>query len=345
MSRLKICVFGAGAMGGLLGARLAAAGEAVTLVARGRHLEAMRQDGLRLIAAGGDIVVNPPCTGDPATLGVQDVVILAVKTTALREAADAVRPLLGAESVLVPALNGVPWWYFYRLAGPHENRRLDSVDPGGELWEKLPPSRVIGCVVYAAGEVVAPGVVRSSASESFLLGVPGGDRGGDAGGQLGARTTALAAILENARLSVSVSRDIRQALWIKLWGNLSFNPLSVLTGATLDRLAVEPESREVARRMMIEARAVGEQLGIEFPMDVDRRMAMAEGLVGHKTSMLQDFERGRALEIDALLGAVVEMARLVGIATPTCEIVLGLVRQRARVAGCGHAEPVALPAA
>ncbi len=245
----------------------------------------------------------------------------------------------------MPALNGVPWWYFYKLAGPHEDRRLDSVDPGGALWDKLPPSRVIGCVVYAAGEIVAPGVVRSTASESFLLGDPAGGPGADPQGGLGARTAALAALWENARLSASVSQDIRQAVWIKLWGNLSFNPLSVLTGATLDRLALEPESREVARRMMTEARAVGEQLGIDFPMDVDRRMAMAEGLVGHKTSMLQDFERGRALEIDALLGAVVEMARLVDVATPTCEIVLALVRQRARVAGCGRAEAVALPAA
>ncbi len=334
---MKICVFGAGAMGGLLGARLAAAGENVSLVARGRHLAAMQRDGLRLVAKNGEIVVTPPCTDDPASLGVQDVVILAVKATALRGAADAVRPLLGADTVLVPALNGVPWWYFYRLAGPYADRRLDSVDPGGVLWDKLPPSRVIGCVVYAAGEIVAPGVIHSSASESFLL--------GDPAGRLGARVAALSALCEAAGLSAPISPDIRQALWIKLWGNLSFNPLSVLTGATLDRLALEAESRDVARRMMIEARAVGERLGIEFPMDVDRRMAMAESLVGHKTSMLQDFERLRALELDALLGAVIEMARLVGVATPTLEIIFALVRQRARVAGCALAEPPASPAA
>jgi 2-dehydropantoate 2-reductase len=334
---MKICVFGAGAMGGLLGARLADAGEDVSLVARGSHLAAIQRHGLRLVAKEGDIVVAPPSTDDPATLGVQDVVILAVKATALRAAADSIRPLLGSHTVLVPALNGVPWWYFYRLAGPYADRRLDSVDPGGELWDKLPPSRVIGCVVYAAGEIVAPGVIRSTAGESFLL--------GDPAGELGDRVAALSSRCEAAGLGAPVSSDIRQALWIKLWGNLSFNPLSVLTGATLDRLALEAESRDVARRMMTEARAVGERLGIVFPMDVERRMAMAEGLVGHKTSMLQDFERLRALEIDALLGAVIEMARLVGVATPTLEIVFALVRQRARVAGCAVAGPTALPAA
>ena len=334
---MKLCIFGAGAMGGLLGARLAAAGEEVSLVARGPHLAAMRRNGLRLVGREGEIVVTPPCTDNAATLGVQDVVVLAVKATALRGAADSVRPLLGPDTVLVPALNGVPWWYFYRLAGPYADRRLDSVDPGGELWEKLPPSRVIGCVVYAAGEIVAPGVIHSTASESFLL--------GDPAGKLGDRVAALAQRCEAAGLGAPVSPDIRQALWIKLWGNLSFNPLSVLTGATLDRLAIEAESRDVARRMMLEARDVGERLGIAFPMDVDRRMAMAEGLVGHKTSMLQDFEHRRALELDALLGAVIEMARLVGVATPTLEIIFALVKQRARVAGCAVAEPKALPAA
>src|SRR5258708_19943257 len=171
----------------------------------------MQRNGLRLIAKGGEIVVSPPCTDDPAALGVQDVVVLAVKTTALREAADAIRPLLGPESVLVPALNGVPWWYFYKLSGPHEDRLLASVDPGGAVWDKLPPSRVIGCVVYAAGEIVAPGVVRSTASESFLLGDPAGGPGADPQGGLGARTAALAALWENARLSASVSHDILQA--------------------------------------------------------------------------------------------------------------------------------------
>jgi 2-dehydropantoate 2-reductase len=328
---LRICVLGAGAMGGLLGARLAAAGEAVSLIARGGHLAAIQANGLRLIARDGEVVVNPPCADDAATIGVQDVVILAVKATALGDAADAVQPLLGPETVLVPALNGVPWWYFYQLAGPHADRRLDSVDPGGELWRKLPPARVIGCVVYAAGEIVAPGVVRSSASESFLL--------GDPAGRLGARVAALSAIFENAGLKAPVSPDIRRDLWIKLWGNLSFNPLSVLTGATLDQLALETESRDVVRRMMIEAREVGERLGIYFPMDVDARIAMAEELRGHKTSMLQDFERGSPLEIDALLGAVIEMARLVGVAAPTCEIIFNLVRQRARIAGRALAAP------
>src|SRR6266851_5085118 len=305
MAGLRICVVGAGAMGGLLGGRLAAAGEQVSLIARGSHLAAMRANGLRLIAKGGDVVVNPPCTDDATAIGVQDIVILAVKANALGAAADAIQPLLGAETVLVPALNGVPWWYFYRLAGPYAGCRLDSV-------------------AHAAGEIVGPGIVRSNASETFLL--------GDPAGRLGMQVARLSAIFENAGLKAPVSPDIRRDLWTKLWGNLSFNPLSVLTGATLDQLALEPESRDVARRMMIESRAVGERLGIVFPMDVDARMAMAEGLRGHKTSMLQDFERGSPLEIDALLGAVIEMARLVDVATPTCEVIFNLVRQRARIA-------------
>src|SRR3954453_9772947 len=193
---MRICVFGAGAMGGLLGARLAAAGQNVSLVARGSHLAAMRRNGLRLVGRDGEIVVTPPCTDNAATLGPQDVVILAVKATALRGAADAIRPLLGPDTVLVPALNGVPWWYFYRLAGPYADHRLDSVDPGGMLWTSLPPSRVIGCVGYAAGGVVAPGVIHSTASESFLL--------GDPAGQHGARVAALSSLCEAAGLSAPV---------------------------------------------------------------------------------------------------------------------------------------------
>lgn len=325
MSSNSICVFGAGAIGSLLGARLALSGVAVTLVARGPHLAAMREHGLRLVTKEGEVVAHPACTENAATLGPQDYVVLTVKAPALRAAAEAVKPLLGPKTILVSAANGVPWWYFYRLPGPFADHRLASVDPAGLLWRELPPARVIGCIVYTASEVVAPGVVHSSGKEFRL---------GDPGGELAERVASLAEILTKAGMTAPICDDIRQALWVKLWGNLAFNPLSVLTGATLDRLAREPESRDVARRMMIEAQEVGERLDIRFPLDVDQRIAAAEAVGPHKTSMLQDFERGRDLEIDAVLGAVVEMAQLVGVPTPVCAMVLGLVRQRGRVSGC-----------
>jgi 2-dehydropantoate 2-reductase len=326
MASSRICIFGAGAIGGLLGARLSAVGAAVSLVARGAHGAAIREQGLRLVAAGGDTVVRPLCTDDPKTLGPQEIVILAVKAPALRDAADAIRHLLGPHTVLVAAVNGVPWWYFHGLAGPFADRRLASVDPDGTLWEKLPPQRTIGCVAYAASEIVAPGVVRQISGQKFVL--------GDPTGALGGPTAALSRLLTTAGFDAPISSDIRQELWNKLWGNLAFNPLSVLTGARLDQLARDPDSREAARHMLGEAREVGLRLGVKFPTEIDRRIAAVEAYGPHKTSMLQDFERGRPLELDALLGAVVEMARLVEVATPVCDIVLGLVRQRARLGGC-----------
>ncbi len=326
MASRRICIFGAGAIGGFLGARLSASGVAVSLVARGTHGAAIREQGLRLIAAGGDIVVRPPCTDDPKTLGPQDIVILAVKAPALRDAAGGIRPLLGPHTALVAAVNGVPWWYFHGLAGAHADRRVASVDPDGALWEGLPPQRTVGCVAYAASEIVAPGVVRHVSGQKFVL--------GDPTGALGEPTAALSQLLIKAGFDAPISPNIRQELWNKLWGNLAFNPLSVLTGARLDQLARDPDSRDVAWHMLGEAREVGLRLGIKFPTEIDRRIAAAEAVGPHKTSMLQDFERGRPLELDALLGAVVEIARLFEVATPVCDIVLGLVRQRARLAGC-----------
>jgi 2-dehydropantoate 2-reductase len=219
----------------------------------------------------------------------------------------------------------VPWWYFHRHPAPLTDHRLASVDPGGLLWERLPPERVIGCVIYAAGEIIRPGVVKASGNEFRL---------GDPGGRLHGRMAALSAIFGGAGLNAPLSADLRQDVWGKLWGNAAFNPLSVLTGATLDRLAAEPGSRDVARGMMSEMRTIGERLGIRFPVDLDRRIAQAQALGAHKTSMLQDLERGRPLELDAMLGAVVEMATLVGVEAPVCALVLGLTRQRASVAGC-----------
>jgi 2-dehydropantoate 2-reductase len=323
---MKICIFGAGAIGGYLGAKLAHAGAAVTLIARGPHLQAMRAEGLRVSGEGEDLVAHPFCTDDPAEAGVQDYVILTLKAHSLPSAAESMKPLFGPDTAIVSAINGIPWWYFYMLPGPWENHRVESVDPAGRLWELLPPSRVIGAIVYPAAEVVAPGVIRHLYGDRFSLGEPDGVRSD--------RAVALSDQMKQAGLKAPVRPRIRDELWVKLWGNLAFNPLSALTTATLDAIVRDPDTRAAARAMMVEAQAVAEALGVRFPIGVDRRIEGAAQVGEHKTSMLQDLERGRPMEIDALLGAVVELARLVKVDTPHCDLVLALVRQRARMAGC-----------
>ena len=322
---MKVCVYGAGAIGGLIGAKLALAGNEVTLIARGPHLAAMKKDGLKLISGGKTEVVRPRCTDDPHEAGPQDFVVLSVKAHALPGIADSVHPLLGEETALVPAINGVPWWYFYKLAGPHENARVQSVDPGGVLWEKLSPGRVIGCIVYAAVDVVEPGVLEHTYSNRFDLGEPDGSKSG--------RVQAFSQAMIEAGFRCPVRPRIRDNLWVKLWGNLSFNMICSLTMASLDVVTGDPGTRSLARTMMLEAQAVAERLGVKFPLDVDARIAGAAEVGVHKPSTLVDLERGRPMEIDALLGAVVEMGQLVGLPMPTCEAVLALIRLRARVAG------------
>ncbi len=324
---MRICVFGAGAIGGLLGAKLAAKGDAeVTFVARGPHLAAMQKNGVTLISEGRETVVRPRCVADAREAGVQDYVVVTLKAHSLPGAAAAMQPLLGPETAVVSAVNGIPWWYFYKLPGPYEDRRVESVDPGGTLWERLHPSRAIGCIVYPAAEVIAPGVIEHSYGDRFSLGEPDGSRS--------ARASALSEALIAAGLKAPVRPRIRDEIWVKLWGNLAFNPISALTTATLDALTADPGQRGVARAMMLEAQAAAEKLGVRFAIDVDRRVAGAAEVGAHRTSMLQDLERGRPMEIDALLGAVVELAELVGVEAPTCRTVLALVRARARAAGC-----------
>lgn len=322
---MKICVYGAGAIGGFIGARLALAGQEVTLIARGPHLQAMQQNGLKLISEGKTETVRLRCTADAREAGHQDYVILSVKAHALPSIAEAVQPLLSEKTALVPAINGVPWWYFYKLPGAHENTHLQSVDPGGVLWEKLPPSRVIGCIVYPAVEVIEPGVLQHLYSNRFDLGEPDGSKS--------ERAQAFSQAMIKAGLRCPVRARIRDNLWVKLWGNLSFNMICSLTMATLDVVTGDPGTRSVARTMMLEAQAVAEKLGVTFPLDVDARIAGAQEVGVHKPSTLIDLERGRPMEIDALLGAVVEMGRLVGLPVPTCDTVLALVRLRARAAG------------
>ena len=326
---MRIAIFGAGAIGGLLAARLAEAGMEVTVIARGPHLAAMQADGLRLRSGGSEIVAHPRCLADAADAGVQDFVVVTLKAHALPAAAPAIARMMGPGTALVTALNGVPYWYFHAFDGPLRGRRVESVDPGGTVSAILPPAQAIGCIVYPAAEVVAPGVIEHSYGDRFTLGEPDGSRS--------ARSEQLAAALQAAGFKAPIRPRIRDEIWVKLWGNLAFNPLSALTGATLDRLTGQPDLRAVARAMMLEGQAVAEALGVRFAIDVDKRIAGAAEVGAHRTSMLQDLERGRKLEIDALLGAVVELGQLAGVATPICGHILALLRERALQAGCNPA--------
>lgn len=322
---MRICIFGAGAIGGYMGVRLLEAGADVTFLARGPHLAAMRDNGVTLISEGKETVVRPRLAATPEEAGPQDYVVITLKAHSIPGAAGEIAKLLGPSTTLVTAVNGVPWWYFYKHGGPHDGTRLETVDPGGVLTQKLPPSSCLGCIVYPAADVIRPGVIEHTYSNRFTLGEPDGARS--------ERAARFSEMMIKGGLKSPVRPRIRDELWMKLWGNLAFNPLSALTTATLDRLATEAGSRSVARAMMVEAQAIAEKLGVRFAIDVDKRIEGAAEVGAHKTSMLQDLERGRPMEIDALLGAVAEMGRLTQTATPICDTVLALVRQRAAVAG------------
>jgi 2-dehydropantoate 2-reductase len=320
---MKICIFGAGAIGGYLGVLLAKSGVEVSLVARGPHLAAMRQNGVRLLHDGTETVAHPVCTNDPAELGVQDYVIVGLKAHQLTTAVDAMQPLLGNDTAVVTAVNGVPYWYFHHHGGTLQGRTVESVDPGGLQWRGLGPERAIGCIVYPATEVVEPGVIQHIYGKKFPLGEPSGERT--------PRVEALAAAFTAAGLDAPVLDRIRDEMWLKLWGNLSFNPISALTHATLDVICTDPGTRAVARAMMVEAQTIADRLGVTFRVDVDRRIEGARKVGAHKTSMLQDLERGRAMEIRPLVTVVQELGRLLEVPTPTIDIVHALVSQRGEV--------------
>ena len=321
---MRICIFGAGAIGGYMGAKLAQAGAEVSLVARGPHLAAMQARGLTLIEEGQTTTVPVRASGDPAELGPQDYVILTLKAHSVPAVVPQILPLLGPGSTLVSGVNGLPWWYFHKAGGPLEGARLASVDPGGVQWDSFGPDRVLGCVVYPAAEVAEPGVIRHLEGNRFSLGEPSGEKS--------ARAVALSEALAAAGLKAPVRPRLRDEIWVKLWGNLSFNPISALTHATLDLLCTDPGTRGVARAMMLEAQAIAETLGVRFPIDVERRIDGGAAVGAHRTSMLQDLEAGRPMEIEALVGSVAELGRLVGLPTPTIDTVLALVRLRAKVA-------------
>jgi 2-dehydropantoate 2-reductase len=323
---VKIAVFGAGAIGGYLAVKLHQAGAEVSVIARGPHLAAIQEKGLTLESEGSATTVHLPATETAAEAGIQDYVFVTLKATGLAPAAGEIASLMGPDTALISAMNGIPYWYFYGIDSPWRDRRIESVDPGGKLWEILPPRQVIGAIVYPAAEVVRPGYVRHTYGNRVTLGEPDGSKS--------ARVEALSQMLLRAGVKAPVRKDIRGEIWIKLWGNLAFNPMSALTGSTLDRLAFTPDLRATARAMMEEAAQVAEALGIHFPIDIERRIDGAGEVGAHKTSMLQDLERGRPIEIDALLGAVVELADLTGCKTPLLRAILALMRERARLAGC-----------
>ncbi len=322
---MRVCIYGAGAIGGYLGAELARAGADVTLIARGPHLAAMRRHGLKLLIGNDERISHPRCTDDPAEAGPQDYVIITLKAHSVPGIVPALQPLIGPETTMVTAVNGIPWWYFHQLEGRWQGHRLESVDPGGVQWDGIGPERVIGCIVYPACDMPTPGVINHVEGNRFTLGEPSGERS--------ERALKLSQALIGAGLKAPVRPRIRDEIWIKLWGNLCFNPISALTHAMLDEVVTDPGTRDVSRRMMLEAQAVGETLGVKFNIDVDKRLDGAAAVGAHKTSMLQDLERGRPLEIDALLTVVQELARLTGQPSPTIDTVLALIQQRARVAG------------
>jgi 2-dehydropantoate 2-reductase len=315
---MKICIYGAGAIGAYLGAQLAATGCDVSFVARGPHLAAMRKNGLTLRIGGEEKNVAVTCTDNPAELGPQDYVILTLKAHSVIAIVDQIMPLLGPKTAIVTAQNGILWWYFHALPGPWENRHLESVDPGGRVWNALGADRAIGCVVYPSCEIVEPGIVKHIDGNRFMLGEPDGSKSD--------RVIALSRLMTEAGLKAPVRKKIRDDIWFKLLGNATFNPVSVLTGATLEQMGTDPDVHSVIYTMMDEAQNVATRFGVKFAMSIDKRIDGGTAVGAHKTSMLQDLEAGRPLELDALVASVAEMARLVDMPTPTIDAVLALAR-------------------
>jgi 2-dehydropantoate 2-reductase len=312
---MRYAIVGAGAIGGYLGAKLALAGEQVTFIARNRNLAAINARGFKLLLPDGSSqhASTVRAVQDPAQAGPQDAVLLTTKAHQVRDLLPGLRALFGPDTLVVTMINGLPWWYFQRLPGPYEGRGLASVDPDGALAAGIETERLIGSIVYPAAELVEPGVVKVVEGNRFTL--------GELDGQRTPRVEALSKSLMAAGFKAPVSRDIRSEIWVKLWGNLSFNPISALTHATLEDICRFPLGRDLAARMMAEARSVGEKLGVDFKITLEQRIAGAESIGAHKTSMLQDVEHGRALELQALVGSVVELARITDTPTPTIDAI------------------------
>ena len=322
-----ICIFGAGAIGGYVGAALHEAGAEVSLVARGPHLEAIRADGLGLEKDGKVTRYSLPASDRPADLGPQDYVILAIKAHTIPMILDDLIPLLGPDTAVVPAVNGLPWWYFHKAqtGTALDEKPLQAVDPGGRVWNEIGPQRAIGCVVYPACEIAAPGLVKHLDGDRFTLGEPSMEQS--------ERVKTLSSLMIAGGLKAPQKRRIRDEIWVKLWGNCSFNPVSALTGATLDAIGNDPESRALVHAIMTEVKSVGEAIGVRFSVPIEKRIDGAAAIVGHKPSTRQDIEAGRPLEIDPLVTAVLELAEELGIETPALAHVTALLKLQAETLG------------
>jgi len=315
---VRFVIVGAGAIGGYIGARLARVGADVTLFARGAHLEAMRTEGLRVISPDGDFEVRPTVSGDLAAIGETDVVILGVKAHSLTGLAPSLAPLFGPETIVVSTQNGIPWWYFQRIGGEMDGWHLDRVDPGGVIAKAIDPARVIGSLAYFSTEIVAPGVIKHIEGNRISFGEPDGTRS--------ERCRKMAEALIAAGLRCPITTRFRHEVWVKLLGNVAFNPISALTGATLEEMVRHPDVSKLVRELMVETEAVAAKLGIELPISIEQRMAGAEKVGAHKTSMLQDLEAGRPMEIEAVVGAVVELGDRLGVAMPATRATYACVK-------------------
>ena len=309
---MKICVVGAGAIGGYLAVRLAGVGHDVSVIVRGPHLAAIRANGLKLIEADGgaeQVATNLVATDRIADLEAQDIVLLALKAHQIEAVVDDLPRLFGSETVMITLQNGIPWWYFQKLGGEYANQVVRTVDPNGELLERIDPDRLVGCIAYPAATVAEPGIIKHIEGDRFPV--------GELDGTETARVRMVSKVLTDAGFKSRILDDIRSEIWLKLWGNLTFNPISALTHSTLVDICRFPLTRELAATMMTEAKTIAERLGARFRVPMERRIAGAEAVGKHKTSMLQDVEAGKPLEIDGMLGVVVELAETTGVEVPT----------------------------
>ena len=332
---MRVCIVGAGAIGCFVGARLARAGVDVTLIARGAHLRALQSNGLRLLERDDTFTIQRlRAVCDAAQAGAQDVVILSTKAHQVAPLVDTVTALLGRDGDLVTMQNGIPWWYFQGKPGPYAGRPVESVDPDGRIAAAIPVERILGCVVYPACEIVEPGVVRHVEGDRFPVGEPDGS--------ISPRAERISRLFESAGLRAPILPDVRSEIWLKLWGNLCFNPMSALCRATLADICAEPRTRALAVAMMSEAQAVAHTLGVTFRVPLERRIDGAAKVGHHRTSMLQDVESGRPTELEALLGSVIELARLTQTPVPNLEAVYACTALLERTV-CRPPEPALQP--
>ncbi len=332
---MRIAVVGAGAIGAYCGAALHRGGAEVHLVARGDHLRAMREHGVRVISPRGDFTARPHATDDPAEIGPVDYVFLGLKAHSYPSCGALVEPLLAEHTALVPAQNGIPWWYFHELPGPYRGRRIEAVDPGGATSAVLPPERAIGCVVYPATVIEAPGVIRHLEGTRFSIGEPSGEISG--------RCQALSEAMVAGGLKCPVEADLRDDIWIKLMGNVAFNPLSALTRATMVEICQHPHTRQLVVQLMEETLDIAARVGSTPDISIEKRLRGAENVGHHKTSMLQDLEAGKQLELDAIVTAVVEMADIAGADAPTLRTIHAATDLLARTCAPGASRQAGAP--